>query len=66
LALGCAGNRDENLYPVCLANDSPGYVPIAIAYDQGGYESNSSPFKKGSGEVFIETALEIANSLYHD
>ena len=54
----------DNLFPVSLANDSPGYVPIAIAYDQGGYESNSSRFAKGSGEILTDAALELMESCY--
>jgi len=53
----------ENLYPISLANGSPGYIPIALAYDQGGYESNSSPFVKGSGELLIEAALELVDAI---
>jgi len=56
------GARIDNLFPVSLANDSPGYVPIAVAYDQGGYESNSSRFAKGSGEILIDAALELVES----
>jgi hypothetical protein len=53
------GTRAENVFPVSLANGSPGYVPVSIAYDQGGYESNSSPFAKGSGEILTEEALGL-------
>lgn len=51
----------KNLFPVSLANGSPGYVPTAIAYDQGGYESNSTPFAKRSGEILRDTALELVD-----
>lgn len=54
----------ENLFPVSLANDSPGYVPVAIAYDQGGYESNSTPFAKGSGEILRDAALKLVDESF--
>lgn len=54
----------ENLFPVSLANDSPGYIPISAAYDQGGYEVNSTTFAEGGGEILRDAALELTESCY--
>ena len=42
-----------------LCNGSIGYIPSEIAYSHGGYEIEVTKFKKGTGEGFRETFLNM-------
>jgi len=47
-----------------LCNDSIGYVPTQVAYGEGGYEATNNRFKPGTGELLVETALDLLNELH--
>jgi hypothetical protein len=47
-----------------LANGSVGYIPNRIAYSQGEYEVYSSRVAEGSGEILVDTAIELLHELY--
>ena len=46
-----------------LNGTADGYIPTEKAYGEGGYEATSSPFRPGTGELLVETALELLSSL---
>lgn len=46
-----------------LANEAIGYVPTRRAYDEGGYEPTSSRLAPGGGELLVDAALELLNTL---
>ncbi len=48
---------------VSLANGSIGYVPDSRAYPQGAYEPVSARCAQGSGEMLVETALDLLKEL---
>jgi neutral ceramidase len=47
-----------------LANGSIGYIPNRVAYPQGNYEVNSARCAAGSGEMLVDTAIEMLRELY--
>ncbi len=47
-----------------LANGSIGYIPNRVAYPQGNYEVNSARCAAGSGELLVDTALEMLRELF--
>lgn len=47
----------------CHTNGNGGYYATAEAYDQGGYEPLNSRFVKGVGELFIDEASKLLNTL---
>lgn len=49
-----------------LANGSIGYIPNRVAYPQGEYEVISARCAEGSGEMLVDTALEMLDELYKD
>jgi hypothetical protein len=49
-----------------LANGSVGYVPNRVAYPQGEYEVISARCAAGSGELLVDTALELLHELYSE
>jgi hypothetical protein len=60
--------------PVLVAaysNGCPGYFPTADEYDRGGYEvidahryyGMPAPFKRGSAEQLVDTAVELGRGL---
>jgi hypothetical protein len=48
-----------------LTNGALGYIPYQAAYEQGGYEVGyrSARFEPGTGERWVETALELLHAL---
>ena len=54
----------EHTYLVELCNDSIGYVPTEVAYGEGGYEATNTRLQPGTGEQFVETALEVLAELH--
>jgi len=53
----------EKLLVVSLANDAIGYVPVRKAYSQGGYEAGVTNLRRGAGELLIEEAVRLLESL---
>lgn len=49
-----------------LANGSLGYIPNRVAYPQGAYEVLSTRVAAGSGEVLVDTALELLREIYRE
>lgn len=49
-----------------LANGSIGYIPNRVAYPQGAYEVLSTRVAAGSGEVLVDTALELLRESYRE
>lgn len=49
-----------------LANGSIGYIPNRVAYPQGEYEVISARCAEGSGEMLVDTALDLLRSLYRE
>ncbi|OAI54541.1 hypothetical protein AYO47_02775 [Planctomyces sp. SCGC AG-212-M04] len=49
-----------------LANGSVGYIPNRVAYPQGAYEVLSTRVAAGSGEVLVDTALELLRESYRE
>jgi neutral ceramidase len=47
-----------------LANGSIGYIPSRRAYPQGNYEVVSARCAEGSGELLVETAVELLKDIY--
>ncbi|MEO8269523.1 MAG: neutral/alkaline non-lysosomal ceramidase N-terminal domain-containing protein [Aureliella sp.] len=47
-----------------LANGCVGYVPNRVAYPQGEYEVISARVAEGSGELLVDTALDMLRSMY--
>jgi hypothetical protein len=54
-----AAQPPGRLFVISLANESIGYVCHRRAYEEGGYETTSSRFAPGSGELLVDTALEL-------
>lgn len=48
---------------VSLANDVDFYVPTRKAFAEGGYEVTTSPYKPGGGELLVEGAVQLLESL---
>lgn len=46
-----------------LANDSVGYIPTRRAFEEGAYEANSSRYRPGCGELVVDTAVRLLESL---
>lgn len=73
--LACAERIQEAFaVPVLVAaysNGCPGYFPTSDEYDHGGYEVTDAhryygmpaPFKRGSAEQLVETAIELGRRL---
>jgi neutral ceramidase len=60
--LGLAIKKDSpfaNTSMVELANGSIGYIPNKSAYPEGNYEVISARCAEGSGEILVETALNL-------
>lgn len=51
-------------YVMELCNASIGYVPTEVAYGEGGYEATNTRLQPGTGEQFVETALEVLAELH--
>ena len=49
-----------------LANGSIGYIPNRVAYPQGEYEVISARVAQGSGEILVDTALEMLRELFRE
>jgi hypothetical protein len=49
-----------------LANGSIGYVPNRVAYPQGNYEVVSARCALGSGELLVDTALDMLRELHRE
>jgi len=47
-----------------LANGSIGYIPSRRAYPQGNYEVVSARCAEGSGELLVETAVDLLKEIY--
>ena len=48
---------------VSLANDVDFYVPTRKAFAEGSYEVTTSPYKPGGGELLVEAAVKLLDSL---
>jgi hypothetical protein len=53
----------RNTVVVSICNDRPSYIPTAKAFTEGSYEVNNSRVKPGTGELLVQTALELLNQL---
>ena len=47
----------------CQTNVSCGYVPDGAAYEEGGYEANTSSFKKGADDAYVQAAVQALKML---
>jgi len=47
-----------------LCNAAIGYVPTKVAYSEGGYEATSNRLEPGTGELLVETALDLLSELH--
>lgn len=47
-----------------LANGHLGYIPNRVAYPQGNYEVDSARCAAGSGELLVDTALQMLRELF--
>jgi hypothetical protein len=48
---------------VSLANDVDFYVPTRKAFAEGSYEVTTSPYKPGGGEILVDAAVKLLESL---
>jgi neutral ceramidase len=48
---------------VTLANDVDFYVPTRRAFAEGSYEVTTSPYKPGGGEILVDAAVKLLESL---
>jgi hypothetical protein len=46
-----------------LANDYPGYIPTRRGFAEGGYEPTNSKVAPGGGELLVDAAVELLNSI---
>lgn len=53
----------ENTFVISLANNTLAYVPNRKAFNHGGYEVENSRLARGSGEIMVETAIELLRML---
>jgi neutral ceramidase len=51
-------------FVVELANDNIGYVPDRRSYAEGNYEPVSSRCAPGSGEMLVETAVQLLEEIF--
>ena len=54
----------EYTLPVAPANDSISYVGERHDYDEGGYEMTSSIAAPGTGEMLVDTAIDLLDELH--
>lgn len=53
----------KNTIVMTVCNDKTSYIPTKKAYAEGSYEVTNSILKPGSGEMLVETALNLLNEL---
>lgn len=53
----------KNTIVMTVCNDKTSYIPTKKAYAEGSYEVTNSILKSGSGEMLVETALQLLNQL---
>ena len=59
--------RDNSKFPMtslcCQTNGCFGYLPVASAYDEGGYEPHNTRLVRGVGELLMNCADKLLESL---
>jgi Neutral/alkaline non-lysosomal ceramidase, N-terminal len=58
-----AGRAAPHLFLISLANESIGYVCHRRSYEEGGYEPTSSRFAPGAGELLVDGAVALIESI---
>jgi hypothetical protein len=53
----------ENTFIFALAGGHEGYIPTAEEYLEGGYVANGSPFAPDTGQVLIDSSIELISKL---
>lgn len=53
----------KNTIVMTVCNDKTSYIPTKKAYGEGSYEVTNSILKPGSGEMLVETALQLLDQL---
>ena len=53
----------QRTFVISICNDRPSYVPTQKAFGEGSYEVTNSRVEAGTGEMLVETAIELLKKL---